>query len=792
MHFRNFLLSIPLLFFACAKPQPETIKSYFEQSESIKGNARYLDSPYLTPGDRLYMVGHQNGTFPDLGWHVQGEMGGVWLHPIKLADGFTAKITINGNEVILNHADAFINYPFGNKLIYYLDKQNIEIQRFQFVPEGKNSLFIAFYFINKNPNDLEIDLDISVKSNLMPVWLGERTGMKDGKDLATFKDNKWKIKDELNEWHLVFGSLQSVISKTAQANIEKPNSSINALKYKLKLKPNQELEFPFAMAGSHLSENQAEQHLDELLENSKVLLNEKIKLYRSIGEKTKLILDDKELEKTFRWIKYNTHWLVRDVENQGRGLAAGLPDYPWWFGVDNEYTLKSLIATRQKDLVYNTIDLIYKFSNKETGQIMHEVSTNGAIFNPGNINETPQFVSLIWQVFLWTGDVELLNKYYPIIEKGLKWLLEEQDKDGNLLPDGFGMMEIHGLNSEMIDVAVYSQRAFQDASNIAKVLGKNKQSENYKLLSEKIKAKINTEFWVDEFKSYADFIGTKEQALQLIKDAKIRADTLNKPWAIAELKRTEEKIKKLKSGEKRGFVLHHNWVVNTPMEMKIAPSDKGLAALNTAQSYRNSFGMFVTGIDRDETAGNEDGSFAAEKKIFNYTGAVMTLPTGVQAIAENNYNRPDQALDLLKRMQKSFSYALPGSIYEVSPDFGMMTQAWNLYAMGYPIIQQFFGISPNAYEKAIEISPLLPTDWKNGKLENVFIGNNILNIEFRKIGGKLELKINQTEKYQITIKQPLGKFKKWSLNGKEIKPQISGETESLKTNEKTQYFVLSN
>ena len=36
------------------------------------------------------MVGHQDGSFPELGWHIAGEMGGIWDHPIKLMDGFDA------------------------------------------------------------------------------------------------------------------------------------------------------------------------------------------------------------------------------------------------------------------------------------------------------------------------------------------------------------------------------------------------------------------------------------------------------------------------------------------------------------------------------------------------------------------------------------------------------------------------------------------------------------------------------------------------------------------------------
>ena len=49
--------------------------------------------PYVTAGDRTYLIGTQDGNFPDMGEHVPGEMGGLWLHPIKLMDGFWATVT---------------------------------------------------------------------------------------------------------------------------------------------------------------------------------------------------------------------------------------------------------------------------------------------------------------------------------------------------------------------------------------------------------------------------------------------------------------------------------------------------------------------------------------------------------------------------------------------------------------------------------------------------------------------------------------------------------------------------
>ncbi len=761
----------------------KSIAAHFTNSEKIQGKPEYLASPYAAAGDRLYMVGYQDGTFPDLGWHVQGEMGGVWCHPIKLMDGFEVVMMVNGQKYVLDKADVFENYSFGNKLTYNRLSSDFVIERYQFVPDGKKAINIEFVIKNRTTKSLKISIELKAISNLMPVWLGERTNMIDGKDEAIFKENKWSVKDKLNPWYVVYGSsLKGNMLSEKENHSHKLNTSITRTQYNLSVSPKAVSFFPLIISGSEKSEMEALKTYEELkLDASLFLQKKKIRL-QNVNEKSKITLSDKELEKGFRWIKYNTDWLIRDVEGQGRGLCAGLPDYPWWFGVDSEYTLKGLIATGRKDFVYSTIDLIHGISEKNNGngKIIHEVSTNGAVFNPGNVNETPQFASLIWEVFCWTGDKAFLNKYFPTIEKGLDWLLKENDKDGNLLPDGFGMMEIHGMDSEMIDVAVYSQKAFADAAKMALVLGKTDLADQYQSKADKIKERINKDFWVEEFNSYADFIGTKKQALHLLDDAIIRADTLKKPWAVAELKNSKKQIEAYSEDEKRGFVMHHNWVVNTPMEMGIADNEKAIKALETAKKFTNPYGMFVTGIDRDETAGTEEGSFVTNRKIFTYTGAVMTLPTGVQAVAENNYGRPDEAYSLLKRMMKSFSFALPGSIYEVSPDFGMFSQAWNMYAFGEPIIKQFFGIKPLAHLKTIKISPLLPSKLTDGKIQDVEIGENQITLSFIQKSEVQTFDISQkNSNWKLIFSQPKGKFSVWKLNGKIVKPKAIGDTEVI-------------
>ncbi len=746
----TLILLIFLLIVSCnSTPQISDFSEIISDSPSIKGKSKYLNSPYVTAGDRVYMVGHQNGSFPDLGWHVKGEMGGIWNHPIKLMDGFELTVDWGDLSLKLDSATSFINYPFANKHTYDLSVNNLQIERLQFVPDGKEGILIQYKLENLSKNTQNLNLVFNGFADLRPVWLGEQTQMIDGEDKAEFLKNigAWLIKDYQNPWYVIFGSNMQPSEHSSGKSTHPGMGIAGNLTYEITLQPNEIQLINFTIAGSYLSKEQALATYDSIQNNSINYLKSKKLRYSELAEQSKLIIPDKDLQEAFEWLKYNCDWLIRDVPEIGRGITAGIPDYPWWFGVDSEYALQGYMAIGQTGIVTNTIHLIDSVSNviNGNGKILHEMSTNGAVFNKGNINETPQFVSLIWQTYLWNGDVQFLKKYFPTVKKGLNWLLSENDSNKNLFPDGFGMMEIHGLDSEMIDVAVYTQKAFADASNMAIELGEDTLAIEYGEVAHILKDKINEEFWSEDFSSYADFIGTDEQALQLIEDAIVRADTLNKPWAIAELEETKKSILRNPSRELKPFVLHHNWVVNTPMEMKIADKEKAIKALQTAENFVNPFGAFVTGIDRDTSAGSDDGSFKGSK-IFSYTGAVMTLPTGVMAIAENNYGRPDNALNYLKRMTRTFSYALPGSIYEVSPDYGMITQAWNIYSFAIPIVHQFFGIQPKASEKKVQIIPQLPEQWNEASLENVVIADNKISVFFEKKDKRSTIKVSQTNK----------------------------------------------
>ncbi|MEM7656225.1 MAG: glycogen debranching protein [Bacteroidota bacterium] len=746
-----------------------------ESQEGLAGTAKYLPSPMLTAGNRVYLVGHQDGSFPELGWHITDEMGGIWDHPIKLMDGFSAEITLADRSYALDSADQFVNYPFANVHQYTLPGPGLSAERWQFVPDDLEGLYVQYQLTNTSEEARTLTFTFEGYADLRPTWLAERQEIEDGLDKGTYEQDLWAwvMQDQSNPWTVVFGGAQTGGRAMEVPTPYQGKGMGGSISYPVTLGPNESKALSFVIAGSYQSETLARMTYGKIHAQAAELFTQKQSRYEQIAAQTKLTIPDKELEQTFEWLKYNCDWLVRTVPEIGTGIGAGIPDYPWWFGVDSEYSLQGYQMIGRDDIVRKTIALLDSLSEvtNGNGRIVHEVSTNGVVFNPGNINETPQFASLIWKIYQWNGDRAFLERYFPTVEKGLAWLMEETDTDQDGFPDGFGMMEIHGLDSEMIDVASYTQAAFHDAALMAGILGKEELAQQYAQQALDLKQKINTRFWSEEFQSYADFIGSDEQALHLIEDAIVRADTLNKPWAVAELKETQAAIRANPSAKNRPFVLHHNWVVNTPMEMGIADPEKAELALRTAEQFVNPFGVFVTGIDRDASAGSDDGSFQGSK-IFSYTGAVMTLPTGVQAIAENNYGNPDKALNYLQRMTRTFGYAFPGSMYEVSPDYGMMTQAWNIYSFAVPIVEQFFGIQPHADERQIHLMPQMPSDWDNASLENVQVGNNQLSVFYEKTEDAIQLRVEQTQTdWTIVFAPPEGYSTVEAISGTSVVEQ---------------------
>src|SRR3954454_10462093 len=176
----------------------------------LSNHGRTGSKPYVTAGTRTYLIGTQDGRFPDLGEHLPGEMGGAWLHPIKLIDGFQATVSesASGREAPLATAAEFITYPYGNRFAYGPVLDSLEVERFQFSPDGRAGLVVQYELRNAASRARVLTFELAVKTDLRPVWFSERLGITDAPDTASWDpaDRVFVARDSGHPWFCVWGA----------------------------------------------------------------------------------------------------------------------------------------------------------------------------------------------------------------------------------------------------------------------------------------------------------------------------------------------------------------------------------------------------------------------------------------------------------------------------------------------------------------------------------------------------------------------------------------------------------
>jgi hypothetical protein len=211
----------------------------------------------------------------------------------------------------------------------------------------------------------------------------------------------------------------------------------------------------------------------------------------------------------------------------------------------------------------------------------------------------------------------------------------------------------------------------------------------------------------------------------------------------------KEEFTRLPPKTQKGWIINKNWVISTPMETGIAPREQAIRLLNTVRDkHCGEYGPYLSAVERNR---------------------MMTIATGVQAMAECSYGRTDDAMWYVDKIVQTFSRVLPGSISEMMPDYGCPAQAWTIYGLAAPLVTHVYGIHPSAYNKTITLAPNLPSGWNDISIFNLPVGNNSISFSIKKTEKEAEYNLSAQEadwKYMLKIKGLAGK--KYELNGKTV------------------------
>src|SRR3954471_22917351 len=111
-----------------------TIPTIASASEELSTSDQLNTRRYVAAGDRAYVMGFEDGRFYAQGWHISGEMGGVWSQPLKLVDGVW--FGIDGQW--LPPATKFTS-GWGYTRMDFPDTAGLKVSRTDFAPDGRRA-----------------------------------------------------------------------------------------------------------------------------------------------------------------------------------------------------------------------------------------------------------------------------------------------------------------------------------------------------------------------------------------------------------------------------------------------------------------------------------------------------------------------------------------------------------------------------------------------------------------------------------------------------------------------------
>lgn len=401
-------------------------------------STRLQDRREVAAGQRSYVQGFQDGRFYANGFHISGEMGGIWAPPLKLADGVW--FGIDGSWV--GPATRFFS-GWGYTRFAFPNQDGLQVQRTDFAPDGRRAVLFGLRLTN--PGAVRtVTVTVDAHSELMNAYPWATTmpisaandlpdhGAYDGRRLVFTNDGT--IGPGAPEHHyaaLVAAAGQTPVSGTAAAtggadrgpqpgtvcaatDSTSPPSACDdgpygrgtggELKYSVAVPGHGATTLWVAVAGSDQGLSDARSQLAGALVNPAAELAAKIASREAIARPTQVSLPgDRRLQNAITWGKQNLADLVQTASNlqirwtnQGtqypaptgtvphaRWFAAGYPDYPWLFATDGEYTAYAAVGLGQFATIEDHLLALRDVSqilNPGSGIVAHETVSDGTVY----------------------------------------------------------------------------------------------------------------------------------------------------------------------------------------------------------------------------------------------------------------------------------------------------------------------------------------------------------------------------------------------------------------------------
>lgn len=775
---------------AAADPIVGTLGAARSQAggQELSVTSRLADRREVAAGTRAYSIGFEDGRFYGNGWHITGEMGGVWTPPMKLLDGvwFGLDGQWIGPATTFTSGWGYTHYDLP-------DTAGLSVKRTDFVPDGVRGALFGLTITNPGAARTA-KLSVDAHSELMGQYPWgfagvtpnasdnlPDTGSYDGHSLVFSDDGALPGAPAHHYAALVGTSLtpdsgaigpqywgaqpghRCTGTEPGAPADPKPsqcddgpfgNGTGGELTYTLSLPAGGSRSVWLGVAGSDAGLPAARQQLAQVLESPDQQLAAKVAARQQLAGRTQLSLPgDPLVQNAIDWGKQNLADLTLSAENlqvrwtnQGKQyparlgtvpkatwIGAGYPDYPWIFGTDAEYTAFAAVSVGQFEAIEDHLRTLRDVSdtlNNRSGVVTHEVVSDGSIwFGHDSRQANPDGTTT------YDFNTDETVKFPSTVALIWRWTGDNRFRD------------------DMYDFAVRNLRYVvgrldADHDGWPEGLG---NVERTGMGPEKLD---NTVYLIRGLYDLADMArskhdgGTYAWANNLTRRVSQRFD--NTWWYQAAAQYADSLND---PGNVQSFQKH--WIGQTPMEAELhvkdqtvpglAPFDHGNTALagreNDCFSGTPPFnqGLFHTGCGGGPTG-------LGERVIFGLT-------TSIQSVGEGNYGR------LAADQQGRYTHALaepmfaepatggtpdeqPGAMPEIfpSPDQGanidrcwtcrsMFMQAWGNYGTAWAVVHQWLGVQPDLGRGLVTVVPQVPDGQSSVAGKDIRLGGGSVDVQ---------------------------------------------------------------
>lgn len=758
-------------------------------SPELTETSRLADRRSLVVGDRAYAMSTADTLYPAAGWHIRGEMGGVWTPPIKLVDGIWFRVTDKwlGDPDGARATRTTIGYGYTRTSFAPVDK--VTVTRTDFVPDGTRATLVGLTLTSPQPRTVPVALD--AHSELMSAypwgWTTPNAGTFNLPDKGSFDGDALLFREtgtppvdnaSPHDWAAMVAGDRPPRSHELGPDHRGPQDPAvvcpadgpapptcddgafgkgtgGQLRWQVKLVPNQPTTLWFAVAGSDKGVAAARGELAKALADPAAALAQKVASRQQIAARTQIDLPgDPLLEKSIAWSKQNLADSVQEAHDlqlrpvkegreypaptgtlaKARWLGAGWPDYPWLFGTDGEYTAFASVAMGQfADIKAHLRALrdVSQMVNGTSGKVVHEVMPEGSIYygtldSAGNTDETSKFPSAVALIWRWTGDDAFRDDLYDFTVRNMHYVVDQLDEDGDGWPEGLGNVERPGMGVEKLDNTVYTIRGLRDLADLARSRDDAATANWASERAAAMEAEFENAWW---------YGGDTHQYADSIDDPDNPANDNTK-------------------------IFQRHWIGVTPMDAELvrdgqvtrplATDPHGQEALEQRQRacYSGEFGLYHTGTGPTSAPeGNPGPTCDSAVSTVRSERSVFSLNTGIMAVAEGNFGRlgDDEQQRYTTgnaRIQLDPSvWEMPGAMPEIapSPDFkanidrplydrSMVLQAWGTYGTLWPVVHHQLGVSPDLGRGDLAVVPQVPDGQSRVDGSNIRLGGGSVDV----------------------------------------------------------------